>query len=93
MKYGLDPQEAVQKPSLLYQNGVLSVELDEEGHTWLDTTKISERIVYRNSGYWWGCISLAGYDGKKAFGAYDFRRNATMAGVYNPPEDDSSLIQ
>ncbi|MBQ7160734.1 MAG: gamma-glutamyltransferase [Clostridia bacterium] len=90
VKYGMDPQKAVEKPALLYQKGVLSVELDKDGNTWLDTTKIRERIVYRSSGYWWGCISLAGFDGKNAFGAYDFRRNATKAGVYNPTGNSES---
>ena len=86
LKYGLEPQKAVEKPSLIYKSGVLSVELDEDGNTWLDTSKIKERIVYRSMGYWWGCISLAGYDGREAFGAYDFRRNATKVGIYNPGE-------
>ena len=85
LKFGEDPQTAVSKMGVLYRNGVLTIEVDENNETWFDTSGISDTIVWKSTGMWWGSISLAGYsDETGAFSAYDTRRGATMSGVYNP---------
>lgn len=85
LKFGEEPQTAIEKMGLLYRNGVLTIEMDENNETWFDTSGISENIVWKSTGMWWGAISLAGYsDEQGAFSAYDTRRGATMSGVYNP---------
>ncbi len=85
LKFGEDPQEAVSKMGLLYKNGVLTLEVDENNKTWFNTTNVTDQIVWKPTGMWWGTIALAGYsDSDGAFSAYDSRRGATFAGVYNP---------
>lgn len=84
LKYKIDPQEAVTLPRLIYRQGVLTVEENQDGTPWFSTTGIRSNIVWRASGYWWGSISLAGYsDSKGAFSAYDYRRGATKSGAFN----------
>lgn len=85
LKFGEEPQAAVDKPRFLYRGGLLTVETDEEGSTWLDLSGYGKSVIWHDSGYWWGSVSLAGFsetDG--AFSAYDFRRGATKSGTYNP---------
>lgn len=85
LTFGLEPQAAVDKMSVFYKSGVLTLELDDDGTTWIDTSEITESIVWQDTGSWWGCISLAGYsEDTGAFSAFDSRRGATMSGVYNP---------
>lgn len=84
LKYGADPQEAVTKSRVIYRQGVLTVEEDQNVSTWLNTAGVTSSIVWRKTGYWWGSVSLAGYsDEAGAFAAYDYRRGATKAGIYN----------
>lgn len=85
LKFQEDPQTTVSKTGVLYRNGVLTVGVDDNNQTWLDTSAISGAYVSKPEGIWWGCLSLAGYsDANGAFAAYDSRRGGTMAGVYNP---------
>ncbi len=85
IRFKEDPQEEVTKSRIMYRDGYLTVEVDESGGTWLDLSQISEPVIWRDSGYWWGSVALAGYsDTEGAFAAYDYRRGATKAGVYNP---------
>ena len=88
LKFHEEPQAAVDKSRFLYRSGVLTLETDSEGSTWLDLSGISGNYVWHDTGYWWGSVSLAGYshtDG--AFAAFDYRRGATKAGVFNPEEE------
>ena len=81
LKYDMDPQQAVTKARVIYSFGILTV---EEGNDWLDTYEMHHTYAWRETGSWWGSISLAGYsDDTGAFAAFDSRRGATMAGVYN----------
>lgn len=85
LKFGEDPQMAVSKPGILYRDGALTVGLDDNDQTWFDTTGVTESIVWKADGTWWGSISLAGYSEEDgAFSAYDSRRGATRSGTYNP---------
>ena len=64
---------------------MLYVEVGQDGETRIDTSAVSEDVIWRDTGYWWGSIALAGYsDAEGAFAAFDYRRGATMAGVHNP---------
>lgn len=84
LKYGEDPQASIFKTGILYRNGVLILELDENNTTWFDTSGVAERIVWKPRGIWWGSISLAGYsDELGAFSAYDPRRGTTRSGVFH----------
>lgn len=83
LKFKEEPQDAVSKMNVIYRNGTLMLELDEYNKIWLDTSNIKESIVWKDSGVWWGSISIAGYENEKAFSAYDTRRGATMSGTYN----------
>ena len=88
LKFGEDPQPAVDKSRFLYRYGALTIEVDSNGSTWLDLSGIDGNYVWHDSGYWWGSVSFAGYSDKNgAFAAYDFRRGATKAGVWNPEEE------
>lgn len=85
LKFGEEPQAAVDKTGVIYRNGVLTIEEDADGGTWLDLTGVTESVVWRDSGSWWGAVSLAGYsDSAGNFAASDGRRDATETGVYNP---------
>ncbi|MCH5198147.1 MAG: gamma-glutamyltransferase [Oscillospiraceae bacterium] len=85
LKFGEEPQQAVFKPGILYQNGVLTMGRDEENPMWFDTSVVKENIVWKAKGIWWGTIALAGYsDEQRAFAAFDDNRGATKAGIYNP---------
>lgn len=85
LKFGEEPQAAVDKMGVIYRNGVLTLEEDADGGTWLDLTGVAESMIWRDSGSWWGSISLAGYsEAAGNFAASDARRDATAAGVYNP---------
>ena len=87
LKFNEEPQAAVEKSRFLYRGGVLTVEVDRNGSTWLDLSSRSDTYVWYDTGYWWGSVSLAGYSRTKgAFSAYDYRRGATKSGVYNPEE-------
>lgn len=87
LKFNEEPQAAVEKSRFLYRGGVLTVEVDRNGSTWLDLSSLSDTYVWYDTGYWWGSVSLAGYSRTKgAFSAYDYRRGATKSGVYNPEE-------
>lgn len=85
LKFGEDPQAAVDKAGVLYRNGALTIEIDGDGETWIDTSGVTESIVWKKRGVWWGCISLAGWsEEQSAFSAYDSRRGATRSGAYEP---------
>lgn len=85
LKFGTDPQEAVKKAGILYRNGVLMMEPFEEEDRWFDTSGVRESIVWKNDETWWGSVSLCGFtQDKKAFSAFDTRRGASKAGLYNP---------
>lgn len=85
LKYGVDPQEAVDKSRVLFLSGALIVESDKDGNSWLDTATVPYNFVWRGTSYWWGSVSLAGCNADgTAFGAYDYRRGASYAGVWNP---------
>lgn len=85
LTFGLSPQDAVDQGGVLYRNGVLTLEVMDDGTTWIDTGGYDGQVIWRSTGMWWGSVSLAGYsmeDG--AFSAYDSRRGATWSGAYNP---------
>lgn len=85
LKFGEDPQTAVTKSRFLYRDGTLTVETDRDGSTWLDLSSVNGPYVWHDTGYWWGSVSLAGYsDRTGAFAAFDYRRGATKAGVFEP---------
>lgn len=84
LKFGVDPQEAVTKARVIYRSGVLNAESDVEGGSWLDTSEVYDSMVWRSTSYWWGSVSLVGYD--PDYGAYstvDGRRGATYIGIYD----------
>lgn len=85
LQFGMSPQDAVDQGGVLYRNGALTLEVMDDGTTWIDTGGYGGQVIWRSTGMWWGSVSLAGYsDEDGAFSAYDSRRGATWSGTYNP---------
>ena len=83
LKFGMDPQEAVLKPAIMYRNGTLTMEVGVD--SWFDVSAAEEPIDWKSDGAWWGSVSVSGYSEEAGtYAAYDPRRGATKVGVYNP---------
>lgn len=80
---GRDYQEAVDDGRIIYWKGNLIMEGKTNINKRLDTSTLNQSVIWRDSSYWFGSVSIAGIEGGKAFAAYDSRRGATMCGVHN----------
>lgn len=85
LKYGMDPQEAVDQQRMIYRNGSVYIEsVDNEKLEWIDTSSIGQKFVWKDTGTWWGSVSIAGFSSDNgSFATFDTRRGATMAGTHN----------
>ena len=86
LKYDLEPQDAVDRSRILYCSDAYYMEYGDctAWYDEQDIAPVSGNAVWKKTGYWWGSVSVAGYDPEEgAFSAYDSRRGASHSGVYN----------
>lgn len=83
LKNGEDYQTAVNKPRYVFLGEDFYAEIDDNGESIMNKTQATRPVIFVQKGYSWGSVALAGKSKDGAFSAFDTRRGATYAGVYN----------